>query len=148
MIDYSQDKAHLSWVEARLGIRFDRETAVWLTSLSQTGTILGVVVFSRFTTGNCEITVVADSPRFISKTFAYAVAGYAFMTLGCRRVTAFIAVDNQKSLDLAQRLGFRVEGTARQWFESGDAFLLGILREDCSNWFKDKHGQPLPAAST
>lgn len=147
MIDFTQDLTCLQWAERRLGQKFDPRAATWLTSKSQSGSILGVVIFSRFTTGNCEITVASCTPHFITKRFAYAVALYPFVQLGCRRVTAFIAVDNAKSLSLAQQLGFRIEGTVREWFPDSDAYILGLLREDCK-WIKDEHGQPISPSST
>lgn len=146
MIDYAQNPQYLAWAEGILGQRFDPRSAVWLTSLSQTGKILGVVIFSRFTTGNCEITVASMGPGFITKSFAYAVAIYAFEQIASRRVTAFIAVDNKKSLSLAQQLGFRIEGTVKEWFPNSDAYILGLLRRDCK-WIKDENGQPLPSGN-
>jgi RimJ/RimL family protein N-acetyltransferase len=148
VVSFEQRPEYLQWAEGVLGQKFDPKTVSLLTSLSQSGTILGVVIFSRFTTGNCEITVAARDPRFISKRFALAVAAYPFLQLGYRRVTAFIAVDNLQSLDLAQRLGFRIEGTARYWFPSGDAYILGLLREDCKFLPKDENGQPFCTPGT
>lgn len=141
MIDFTQRPEYLAWAEARLGQKFDRRSVTWLTSLSQSGNILGVVVFSRFTTGNCEITVVSASPAFLSKGLIRASVVYTFVQMNMRRVTAFIAVSNEKSLSLAQRLGFRIEGTVRSWFPTGDAYILGLLREECV-WYKDFHGLP------
>ena len=108
---------------------------------------LNPLVFSRFTTGNCEVTVAATDPRFITRRFALAVAAYAFVQMECRRVTAMIEVGNEKSLSLAQRLGFRMEGTCKDWFQSGDAYILGLLKKDCA-WLKDLHGQPISTRST
>lgn len=139
MIDFSQNRSHLAYAERVLGVSFSHTPATWLTSLDQQGNILGVAVFSRFTTGNCEITVASSSPRFISKSFALAVAAYPFLQLACRRVTAIIAEDNIRSLKLAQRLGFQVEGTLRDWFPGGNAKILGLLRQDCE-WLKDFDG--------
>lgn len=74
-----------------------------------------------------------------------AVAGYVWLQCQCRRVTAIIAVGNEKSLNLAQRLGFQEEGLLKNWYASGDAKILGLLREDCT-WFKVLNGQPFSAA--
>lgn len=147
MIAFQQDRHYLAWAEERLGQRFEPAAATWLTSLSQTGNILGVVIFSRFTTGGCEVTVVGRERVWLSKGFVLACLAYVFLQLEKQRVTAFIAVDNEKSLSLAQQLGFRIEGRCRNWFPSGDAFILGLLREECK-FLKDFHGQPKPAAST
>ena len=139
MIRWEQDQAYLHYAENILGVKFDPRAATWLTSCDQSGRILGVVVFSRFSDGNCEITVAAQSKQFISKRFGLAVAFYAFEQLGCRRVTAVIAVGNEKSLNLAQQLGFRIEGRLVSWYASGDAFILGLLKSDCK-WLKGLHG--------
>lgn len=147
MICAEQKLEHLLWAQQVLGVAWDIRQVTWLTSLSQSGSILGVAVFSRFTEGNCEITVASQSPQFISKSFAFACTYYAFETCKCRRVTAIIAVGNEKSLNLAQQLGFRIEGRLRNWFASGDALIHGLLREDCK-WFKALNGLSRTAASS
>jgi RimJ/RimL family protein N-acetyltransferase len=139
MIDFAQHPRYLHWAEEQLGQSFSGIPAAWLTSIDQTGSILGVVIFSRFTTANCEITVASSSPRFLSRRLIQAAAVYAFIQMEKRRVTAFIAVGNDKSLSLAQRLGFRVEGIAKSWFPASDAYILGLTREECK-WLKDFHG--------
>lgn len=146
MIDWRQNRDYLTWAENRLGQKFDERAATWLTSVSQTGSILGVVIFSRFTTGNCEISIVGDGSRFLTKKLILACVYYVFVQLDKRRVTAFIAVGNEKSLSLAQRLGFRVEGVARNWYPDGDANILGLIREDCK-WLKEFHGLSQPSGS-
>jgi RimJ/RimL family protein N-acetyltransferase len=136
-VDWRQDESALAYLEALTGLpqNYVSGTATWLTSRDKLGNVLGVVLFSRFTEGGCEISVAASSPRFITKEFARAVAGYLFGQCNYRRVTAFIAVGNLKSLNLAQRLGFKVEGRVRSWFQSGDAYILGLTRDDCSPRF-------------
>jgi hypothetical protein len=147
MIDWTQRAEYLKWANSRLGTHFDSATATTLTSLAQDGSILCVVIFSRFTRSNCEVTAVGD--RGITRSFLKAIFVYAFVQCGLRRMTAFIAVDNEKSLNRAQRLGFRMEGVARDWFPQSDAYLLGLLRDDClKTWLKDFHGQPLSAAGS
>jgi len=137
MIVWDQHPAYLAVAEQILGIKFDQRTVTWLTSKDQDGNILGVVVFSRFTEGNCEITIAALSPHFLSKDFVTKACFYVFGQLACRRVTAIIAVGNDKSLRLAQQLGFGIEGTLRNWFPQSDAYILGLLPENCK-WLKDR----------
>lgn len=149
MIDFAQRLAYLEWANSRLGTHFDAGTAVTLTSLDQRDKILAVVIFSRFTKSNCEVTLVVGDRAGGTRHLIRACAVYAFVQCALRRVTAFIAVDNEVSLKQAQRLGFGIEGRARDWFPQGDAFILGLLRDDCiARWLKELHGQPLSAAST
>jgi RimJ/RimL family protein N-acetyltransferase len=139
MIDFSQNQTCLRWAEKILGVNFSHTPATWLTAINQQGTILGVVIFSRFTTGNCEVTVVLKD-TFLPRLLMLASAAYVFEQLGYRRATAIIAVENERSLKSAQRLGFRIEGRLRDWFPTGDAFILGMLREDFLQ--RTSHGQP------
>lgn len=149
MIDWVQRPEYLQWVNRRLGTSFDSREAVTLTRVSQTGSILAIAVFSRFTKWNCEVTVAVAASRAVSKDFIRACLGYVFHQCNLFRVTAFIAVDNSESLNQAQRLGFRREGVAKAWFGERDAVLLGLLRDDATaRWFKELHGQPLSAAGT
>ena len=148
MIVWEQRLEYLQYAERILGVRFyDRNAVTWLTSIDSLGSIMGVVVFSRFTEGNCEVTVASSDPRFLTKSFLLAAVLYPFVQCDCRRVTAIIAVGNEKSLSLAQQLGFQTEGVLRNWFSSSDAYILGLLRESCK-WLKESHGQPQRTAST
>jgi len=147
LVDFAQDPRYLAFAESILGVRFDPRTVTYLTSLDQSGNILGVAVFSRFTTGNCELTVASSGLNWLSRGFIYRAAAYAFLQINCRRVTAIIAVENEKSLNLAQQFGFKMEGRLRDWFPSGDAFILGLMAEQC-DWIKDSHGQPFRPRNT
>jgi RimJ/RimL family protein N-acetyltransferase len=148
LVSFEQAPQYFEFAQRVLGRRLEERQSKWLTSLGKDGSILGVVVFSRFTEGGCEITVASDgSARFITKDFARAVAAYPFLQLGCWRVTAIIAIGNVKSLSLAAQLGFREEGHLRNWFRGEDAKILGLLREDCK-WLKDFDGLAEPARST
>lgn len=130
MVSWEQDEKFLLWAEERLAFRYPRSEVTWLTSLSSDGSVRGVVVFSRWSPMGCELTVVG-APGWITKDFAKAVAGYVWLHADAKRVTAIIAEGNEKSLNLAAQLGFQVEGHLRNWFLTGDAKILGLLRNDC-----------------
>lgn len=147
MIDFSQRPHYLRWAERVLGVSFAGHPATWLTQLDQRGTILGVVVFSNFNQTGCEVTLVVPEPKLALRSLYYAAMCYLFTQCDYRRVTAIIAVDNDQSISLAQRLGFRNEGRVREWFPTGDAFVFGLLRSEFK-WLKDRHAQPLNPAGT
>lgn len=89
---------------------------------------VGAVVFNDYTGANVEMTGVGRgcwSPRVIRE-----LARYCFGTLGVRRVTARTAMSNAKALKSLERLGFKPEGVARQWFDGEDAVLFGLLRTE------------------
>lgn len=130
MIDLAQRPEYLQWANARLGSTMNLHEVRTLTSVDQNGSILGVVVFSRFTPGGCEVTVVGDK-GWLQRRLVLTALAYVFTQCGFRRVTAFVAVENSASLKLAQQLGFRHEGLVRKWFPDSDAYVLGLLPEDC-----------------
>jgi L-amino acid N-acyltransferase YncA len=149
VIDWTQRPEYLAWVNAKLGAHFTAAQDVTLTSLSPSGSILAIVVFSGFSKWNCEVTAVVVDPRGVNRKFIRACLGYVFYQADLHRLTAFIAVDHTVSLDRAQRLGFKKEGLAKAWFGDKDAFLLGLLRDDALNlWFKDLHEKPFSAAGS
>lgn len=148
MIEYTQDPAYLAWAERALGVSFKGQPVRWLTSKDRNGSILGVVVFSRSNTWGCEVTVAASTPRFLSREMLQACLAYLFVTCQYRRVTAIVNRKNLKSLSLAQRLGFQIEGVARNWFGDDDACILGLLPQDfygtnrkSFSWLKELYGE-------
>jgi RimJ/RimL family protein N-acetyltransferase len=148
VIDWTQRPGYLAWANERLHAGFKPGEDITLTSLSQEGSILAIVVFSGFTEWNCEVSAVVADAKGFTRRFIRAFLGYAFYQMKLARITAFVAEDNPKSLDLAQRLGFKVEGRARAWTGSKDAFLLGLLHDDAMKlWFKDLYGKEKPEAS-
>lgn len=99
-----------------------------------------MVVFSRFTPGACEVSVVGDK-GWLDRRLVLTALAYVFVQLKMRRVTAFVAVDNSASLKLAQQLGFRHEGLVRKWFPDRDAYVLGLLPEECKFYKERINGQ-------
>ena len=60
--------------------------------------------------------------------------GYAFEELGINRVEAHVLDDNERSLRVLEKLGFRREGLLREYEvvrgEARDFWVLGLLRSD------------------
>lgn len=130
-IDWSQNLRHLLWAEEKLQVRFSHDSTKWISTLSDDGSLLGVVIYNNFTTTNCEMSVAAASPKFLSRRALRAFFGYPFSQLALKRVTIVISVDNPKSYTFARGLGFSVEGCLRNWFDQTDGTLLGLLKEEC-----------------
>lgn len=61
--------------------------------------------------------------RGVAVTATRAVSDWAFVALGLARVQLFHAVDNPASCRVAERSGYRLEGTARQSYRYGDGRL-------------------------
>lgn len=71
-------------------------------------------------------------PEVLKHMFAYP-----FVQLGCRRVTAPIAVQNTRCRDTVESGGFQLEGIVRQMGVHGeDVCCYGMLKTEC-RWIGD-----------
>ena len=94
--------------------------------IERAGEITAGVVFNCFT-GNDIAVTVAGGP--FNRTFIAAVGKYVFEQVGCLRMS--ITTEQPKVIEIAQRLGAKVEGLKRNHFgKDRDGTVLGILRED------------------
>lgn len=131
MISIEQKQEYFDFINQILGVEFLPDRSVCIASLSDSGVLLGVVVFDRFTQHGCELSVASISPRFLTRKFLHVLFHYAFVTAGKRRITAVVEDGNMIALDMDKRLGFVQECRMRGWFGDCDGILLRMLREEC-----------------
>ena len=137
MICIQQKPEYFEFVNRILNVRFEPAQAVCIASLSPDGEIYGVVVFSRFTPHNCEMSVASASPKFLTRKFLNVIFHYAFITAGKTRVTAVSEEDNHRILDINRRIGFVDEGRLKCWYGEKDGLILRMLRSECK-WLEAK----------
>lgn len=131
MICIEQKQEYFDFINKILDVKFDPVLCRCIASLSNSGEILGVVVFDRFSEAGVEMSVASISPRFLTKNFLNAVFHYAFITCGKRRITAVIEEDNAAALKLDTRLGFVEEAILKHWYKQKDGIILRMLKEEC-----------------
>lgn len=95
---------------------------------------LAVVVYHGKSSGNINISIATTSPKWCSKKALRVIFAYPFNQLGVNRVTALIRKTNRKSRSLVERLGFRLEGTLKQYFKNGEAAMVYGLLKDENRW--------------
>lgn len=136
MIDTSGHPALLHFANQVLEVSFVPEECRWIGSVTEDMEIMGVVVYSRWTAHNCEMSVASVTPKFMTRAFLRKVFGYPFTELGLCRVTAVVEVANTKALDMNHGLGFKDEGILRNWYGEGkDGVVMGMLKDECK-WLK------------
>lgn len=95
------------------------------------------VVYSMFREerhGNdVRVTIAAESHMPWAKpSVLRTIFQYPFETLGCVRITCVIKEGNDRSLNLAKRLGFRKEGVLRRgWDGKTNALVYSMLKHEC-----------------
>lgn len=118
------------WLEERTNTKLHPENTFMATEIG--GKLATAVAFSNYRPDtDIEITVATEGKGLKSAMeLIRAVFVYVFEQSNCRRCTARIRADNEKSIKLAARLGFKVEGRLRQGFGDADALVFGLLRDD------------------
>jgi RimJ/RimL family protein N-acetyltransferase len=131
--DTSQDPEYLEWASILTGTK---DFGPCKTIAFYSDTLEAVVVYNAFDEGNCGISIATSSPKWATKLSLRAIFGYPFIQLGLNRVTATINASNSKSISLCIRLGFRLEGELKQYYENGNsAMIYGLTKDNCG-WTK------------
>ena len=94
------------------------------------------VVYSEFRTakhGNSmQATIASDQPGWASKRTLGEMFAYPFIQMGCSRLWVMVSKRNKRARRLAERLGFKYEGTGRKaWDGRIDAHVLSMLPHEC-----------------
>jgi len=131
-IIYDQHPAILAWAEARIGWNLPDSYTI---AGEVDGVIECVAVFSRSHFDDMEISFATRSTKWPSRRYIRAVFRYVFYQLGKARCTALVLANNEKSANLVERLGFRLEGRARKVNKGTDLLIYGMLKEEC-RWIK------------
>lgn|SRR5574341_937715 len=96
------------------------------------GRLLAAIVYSDYNGANMEMAIASIDPRWCSKAALRIAFAIPFIQHNCLRVSTVVSVHNEKARDLAERLGFKIEGFHPKALRGGsDAFSLGLLRENC-----------------
>jgi RimJ/RimL family protein N-acetyltransferase len=111
-----------------LGVDFRGSPYAGIVVRDDTSRPVGCVILNDYSQGNIEMTgagVGCWTPRVIR-----TIARHIFRDLNCTRVTARTRASNKTAREALKSMGFRREGTARDWFGDEDAILYGLLRRE------------------
>ena len=98
------------------------------------------VVYAGFTEGGCEMSIAADNPRWAQRGVIRAMLHYPLVQCELRRVTAMVPHDAERTLRFLRGVGFRQEGTLRDWFAPRrHGAVMGFLRRDFDRLFARRH---------
>lgn len=91
------------------------------------GEIRAAVIFDFWRGTDIELSVAgSEFPR----AFLRACGRYVFQGLRCRRATLRTRSDHGAALKAALRIGAKIEGVQRGFYDGADALLLGVMKED------------------
>ncbi|GAB4101272.1 GNAT family N-acetyltransferase [Micromonospora taraxaci] len=116
------DEIALSWVRRRADWSAGDHASMAVTSAVDGG-LLGSVSLHRIHDGDASIgywTVPAARGRQVAGRAVLRLTDWAFVDLGLHRVELCHAVANPASCRVADRAGYRAEGTLRESYRYGD----------------------------
>jgi len=123
------DASIAEWVRQRLPLPIETFGECFqLGILDAEGTLQAGVVYNNYCNKNIEISIASITPRWATKGHIQGILGYPFKQLGCRRLSAVTARNNQHVRDFLKRLGFMHEGTLHDALEHDDAVIYGMTK--------------------
>lgn len=94
--------------------------------IEKDGQVVAGALFNVFEGADVHVSIAGHG---WTRSFCREVGRYVFEQLRCERMTAL--TEQAQVVNLAERLGGRVEGLLRNHFGKGrDAFVIGILKEE------------------
>ena len=92
----------------------------------------GVLIHDLRPEIDCYLTIYTTSKRWATKSVLKYVVVIIFNLMKCRRCSVLVSKANSKSLKMCEKLGFKVEGSLRQYRDDvDDCYCLGMLKSEC-----------------
>lgn len=95
--------------------------------------------------GNAITMHSAGTPGALTRRLIRTVARYVFDELQVHRINGLVRADNQRAIDLNDRLGFVREGVMREYYRDSagvhDVVMMRMLRAECRWLQEDRDGR-------
>jgi RimJ/RimL family protein N-acetyltransferase len=102
------------------------------------GQLVGGVVYHEYRGHDVQMSAAFDTRAWATEGTLRALWTYPFITMGCARATMIVARKNKRARKFLEHMGMTLEGVLRKGLDGvQDAFVYGLLREDC-RWIKEK----------
>jgi RimJ/RimL family protein N-acetyltransferase len=137
---FGEDRAVADWVMTRIPHASGVSGDGYAIGVHDGAALVAGVVYSGFTEDNCEMSIAAETPRWAQRGVIRALLHYPFMQCELRRVTAMVPHDAARTLRFLRGVGFKQEGTLRDWFAPRvHGAVMGFLRRDFDRLFMRKN---------
>lgn len=130
-----QSKAIAEWVNERMEDQVDGDNAICVAVIeNDTFNILAGAAFTNYSGENVFISGAIDE-KGVGKVTREHLSGMLMTAFGppmnCLRITALVDPNNERSKRFVRGLGFKLEGTLRDYLrEDSETLLFGLTRKD------------------
>lgn len=128
---FGADEVVARWVSKMASGEGKIEVPCVAIGLVKDEALAGGIVFYDHRGNDIQIAMAGAGLRLVPPRTLARAFGYAFNQLGLTRVTAEIALSNERSISAARRLGFVREGVKRRAAkDGGHVGVFGLLKKD------------------
>ena len=131
---YGADQAVMEWVINKVPIMMGRtpHNAFCALGVVRRGNLVGGVVFSNYRPGiDIEISIAATTPAWLFPDTLVRLYDYPFQQLGLPRMSAIISRKNKRCRELAEGVGWKLEGVSRRNYDGrNDACIYGLFKHE------------------
>lgn len=125
---------HLAWFTQRTGYPTGPSFRA-IEVVDGSGMVAGMVGFDNWCPNSAQIHVAIDRPA-LCRRLIRAAFEFPFVQAGRGVLVALIAAINEKSMDLAQRFGFRIAYRVLDgWAPGVDLVVMELRKENC-RWIR------------
>ena len=125
------------WVAAKV----DTSTCDRMSSLgwmNSKGVLTAGVIYDHYTRASITATIAIEGP--LNREFLHCIFDYPFNQLNVKKIVAYVAESNLRSIRFLRKAGFKREAMLKDIYEDGDMYIYTMTREQC-RWIGEGNGQ-------
>lgn len=124
------DEEITEWVVTQLGMSGSFGDCATMGFVKD-GKLIGGIVFHDFRRPSMEVSLATISKHWCNRRILRTCFSYPFNQMKVKRLTAMVWEGNTKSIKLIEGLGFKKEGYLREGLPLGNAYIYGMLKDEC-----------------
>ena len=140
-IGFEREEEAEAWARNKLDLEQAPSFFRAMATVDDDGEFVCVVVLTNFSSRNVDLNIVMDGKKMTPKgtiVMFNEVFGFVFDKLNVARVTGLLRGKNEKSKNIVEHFGFKLEGVMRKAFADDDLHIYGFLAEDYHShvWYR------------
>ena len=126
---------HARTIAHRAGSGFDPEINYCISRTDKVGELLGGVIYTNYTGRSVMGHIAGFAPRWLTPQMMFVIHDFPFNLLKVERIFVTVPTPNERSLSVAEKMGFAWVTTIPAVVVGGDLDVLSMSRKGC-RWLK------------